>query len=39
MLAPHATVVVDGWSMATGLVLCSPCLSQRAQHLGGIHAQ
>ena len=38
-LAPHATVVVDGVSMTTGLVLWSPRVSQRAQRLGGIHAQ
>jgi hypothetical protein len=38
-LAPHAPVVVDGWSMTTGLVLWSPRVSQRAQRLGGIHAQ
>ena len=38
-LAPRATVVVDGLSMTTGLVLWSPRVSQRAQRLGGIYAQ
>jgi len=39
MLAPHAPVVVDDWSITTGWGLWSPRVSQRTPRLSGIHAQ